>query len=215
MTTTGVKSVILIIAVGMLIGGCGGSNAPTAALEPHATNMVKPAATQATVIPANAIPLLGDLDENGSAGVGDAIKILRIVVSLDDDTPVADANQNCSTDVGDAIKILRLVVGLDTDWPLTWQKTWVSGDVKEYIDEENTPPLEGVEVTVGGRSDTTDSSGEFEIHCVPLGDQALAVTNTGYDLAGTVPASVNVQPVITELSTIYMIDSGSVPPPGP
>jgi len=213
MTTTGVKSVILIIAVGILIGGCGGSNAPTAALQPHTTNTVEPAATQSTIVIATS--LLGDLDEDHSPGVGDAIKILRIVVTLDEDTPVADANQNCSTDVGDAIKILRIVVGLDTDWPLTWQKTWVSGDVKEYIDEENTPPLEGVEVTVGGQRDTTDSSGEFEIHCVPLGDQALAVTKTGYDLAGTLPASVNVQPVITELSTIYMIDEGSVPPPNP
>ncbi len=213
MTTTGVKSVILIIAVGILIGGCGGSNAPTAALQPHATNTVKPAATQPTYVIAT--PLLGDLDEDHSPGVGDAIKILRIVVGLDDDTPVADANQNCSTDVGDAIKLLRIVVGLDTDWPLTWQKTWVSGDVKEYIDEGNTPPLEGVEVTVGGQSDTSDSSGEFEIHCVPLGNQTIAVSKTGYDLAGTLPASVNVRPVITGISTIYMIASGSTPPPAP
>ena len=68
MTTTGVKSIILIIAVGILIGGCGGSNTSTAALQPHATNTVKPAATQVTVARVSVTPLLGDLDEDHSAG---------------------------------------------------------------------------------------------------------------------------------------------------
>ncbi len=68
------------------------------------------------VYPADAY-FLGDLDSDGLASVGDAIKILRIVVSLDDDDPCADANQNGSTDVGDAIMVLRCVVGLDT-WPI-------------------------------------------------------------------------------------------------
>ena len=61
--------------------------------------------------------LLGDMDGDGNATVGDAIRILRIVVGLDPDDECADANENGSTDVGDAIKVLRCVVGLD-DWPL-------------------------------------------------------------------------------------------------
>ena len=51
------------------------------------------------------------------ATVGDAIRILRIVVGLDPDDECADANENGSTDVGDAIKVLRCVVGLDA-WPI-------------------------------------------------------------------------------------------------
>jgi DNA-binding beta-propeller fold protein YncE len=61
--------------------------------------------------------LLGDLDGDGAASVGDAIRVLRIVVGLDPDDECADANENGSTDVGDAIKVLRCVVGLD-DWPI-------------------------------------------------------------------------------------------------
>ena len=65
----------------------------------------------------NRAALLGDLDGDGNPTVGDAIKILRIVVGLDPDDPCADANQNGGTDVGDAIKVLRCVVGLDA-WPI-------------------------------------------------------------------------------------------------
>ena len=61
--------------------------------------------------------LLGDMDGDGNATVGDAIRILRIVVGLDPDDECADANENGSTDVGDAIKVLRCVVGLDA-WPI-------------------------------------------------------------------------------------------------
>ena len=61
--------------------------------------------------------LLGDMDDDGEPSVGDAIRILRIVVGLDPDADRADANCNGSTDVGDAIKVLRCVVGLD-DWPI-------------------------------------------------------------------------------------------------
>ncbi len=213
MTTTGVKSVILIIAVGILIGGCGGSNAPTAALQPHSTNTVEPAATQPTIVIATS--LLGDLDEDGNPGVGDAIKILRIVVALDTDVPQADANQNGSTDVGDAIKLLRLVVGLDTDWPLTWTIAWVDGIVREFVDDQTTPPLEGVQVTVGGRSDITDSTGDFRITGVPLGNQSISVTKSGYEVGGSLPATVSVQPPTTDLAPVYMIASGGTPPPAP
>lgn len=214
MATAASRLVVMTIVIGILLAGCGGgtTNSPTA-LRTDSVRPAKAPSPEATVSPANAIPLLGDLDEDGNAGVGDAIKTLRIVVGLDDDLPVADANQNCSTDVGDAIKILRLVVGLDTDWPLTWQKAWASGEVKEYIDEQTAPPLEGVQVTVGGQSATTDLTGEFTIKCVSLGDQAIAVTKSGYVAAGSLPASVAVQAPTTDLPTIYMMDS--TPPDAP
>ncbi len=212
MAITPLRSAIVVI--GILLAGCGGgSSGPPAAVRPLAVQAVA-AVQQATITPANTVPLLGDLDGDERCGVGDAIKILRIVVGLDDDTPVADANQNCSTDVGDAIKLLRYVVGLE-EWPFEWQKTWVSGEVKEYIDEQTTPALEGVQVTIGGRSGNTDSNGQFTIKCVPVGDQTIAVSKSGYVTVDSLPATVSVQPATTELSTIYMIGPGSMPPPPP
>ena len=216
MSPTEARSILLVIVVGILLAGCGGrSNGLTAALRPHSANTVTPPAMQPTVAPANSIPLLGDLDGDDEAGVGDAIKILRIVVGFDDDSPAADANQNCGTDVGDAIKILRIVVGLDTDWPLTWQKAWVSGTVRQYIDQQTASALEGVEATVGLQSDTTESNGEFEIKCVPLGDQTIAVAKDGYEPAGSLPTSVLIEAPRTELAPIYVIMSGNTPPPRP
>lgn len=80
-------------------------------------------ATQPEVTPASGgvsttdRALLGDMDDSSTPGVNDAIAILRIVVGIDSDSPVADANQNGSTDVGDAILVLRCVVGFD-QWPI-------------------------------------------------------------------------------------------------
>jgi len=68
-----------------------------------------------TVFPA-AGGYLGDMDSDGDATVGDAIKILRMVVGLDSYSQRADVNQSGDADVGDAIKVLRCVVGLDS-WP--------------------------------------------------------------------------------------------------
>ena len=101
--------VTLVIAV-----GCGGTTSRRAA--PQAIAPAQSVARPAAVQPAQA-QLLGDLDGDGKATVGDAIKVLRIVVGLDSDNPCADANQNQSTDVGDAIKVLRCVVGLEA-WPI-------------------------------------------------------------------------------------------------
>ena len=61
--------------------------------------------------------LRGDLDGDGLPSVGDAIGILRIVVGLDAQNPIADADADGSTTVNDAIAILRCVVGLG-EWPL-------------------------------------------------------------------------------------------------
>ena len=209
MPRASIGAAMLAAIVWLLLAGCGGSaHNQRAAVRPSS-------APQQPDTQANGLPLLGDLDADGSAGVGDAIKILRIVVGLDADSPAADANQNGSTDVGDAIKLLRLVVGLETGWPLTWQRAWVTGVVKEFIDPQTTPPLEGVKVNAGSQSDTTDSSGEFVVKGVLLGDQAIAVAKADYEPAGALPASVLVEAPSTILGTVYMIPSGNLPPPGP
>ena len=104
----------IILALSLL--GCSGSG-----VKGRDSN-AKPQTATSPVGPAQAVSpaqgrLLGDMDDDGAATVGDAIRILRIVVGLDPDDPCADANENGSTDVGDAIKVLRCVVGLDT-WPI-------------------------------------------------------------------------------------------------
>ena len=150
------------------------------------------------------VGLVGDLNGDGLLGVGDAIKTLRMVVGLDPNSVHADANQNGSTDTGDAIKLLRSVVGLD-QWPLDWQKARVTGTVAELHAGGSQPPLPGVEVTVGGQSATTDSSGQFEITCVPLDRQAIAVVKDGYAPIVPLPSGVGVAPPGTDVPPIYMV----------
>ena len=113
MSQRGLTIVVLVTAVALVVGCGGGSSGPST---PQAVRPVQPAASSGAVVPAQG-RLLGDLDNDGNPTVGDAIKILRIVVALDPDDPCADANQNGSADVGDAIKVLRCVVSLDT-WPI-------------------------------------------------------------------------------------------------
>lgn len=109
---------VVLIAVILAWAGCGGGGHRAVTTTDPSTSGVRPTASYpAEVAPADCGGLLGDMDGDGNAGVGDAIKILRIVVGLDPDDPCADANQNGSTDVGDAIKVLRCVVGLDP-WPI-------------------------------------------------------------------------------------------------
>ena len=103
-------AVLIIVLVGLL-GGCGGTerNVPS-------THPATASSGPLSHLTQNG-SYLGDMDGDGHPSVGDAIKILRIVVSLDPDHPCADANQSGSTDVGDAIMVLRCVVGLAT-WPI-------------------------------------------------------------------------------------------------
>ncbi len=107
----GLTLLLGILLAGTLLGcsGSGGSKATPQA--------VSSAANSAQAVSPSQGGLLGDLDGDGVPTVGDAIRILRIVVGLDADDERADANRNGSTDVGDAIMVLRCVVGLD-DWPL-------------------------------------------------------------------------------------------------
>ena len=106
---------LLVIALFVVtVSGCGGGS--SRAVAPQAVAPAQHRAPSDVVYPADTY-LLGDLDDDGLASVGDAIKILRIVVNVADDEPCADANQNGTTDVGDAIAVLRCVVHLDT-WPI-------------------------------------------------------------------------------------------------
>ena len=61
--------------------------------------------------------LLGDLNDNGTPDVGDAIAILRIAVALDANDALADCNRDGNVGVADAIVLLRCVVGVG-DWPI-------------------------------------------------------------------------------------------------
>ena len=97
--------------------------------------------------------LLGDMDGDGDASVGDAISILRIVVGLDDDEVCADANENGAADVGDAIMVLRCVVGL-APWPISAEPVlWAIAMVPDFS-ELNV--AESVVITATGRDQRGD-----------------------------------------------------------
>jgi len=117
----GLTLLLGIFLAGNLLGcsGSGGSKATPQA--------VSSAANSAQAVSPSQGGLLGDLDGDGVPTVGDAIRILRIVVGLDADDERADANRNGSTDVGDAIMVLRCVVGLD-DWPIGGVTATVGAD---------------------------------------------------------------------------------------
>lgn len=108
-------AIFTALVLTVLLIGCGGGTETGASLSAHSS----------AVLPVQA-PLLGDMDNDGNPSVGDAIRILRIVVGLDPDDPCADANQNGATDVGDAVKMLRCVVGFD-EWPI------VRGDLPQCL----------------------------------------------------------------------------------
>ena len=108
---------IALVAVVVMAGCSGGTNGHVAAtLELPAETRVVSASAAGSVSPAADV-LVGDMDGDGDPSVGDAIKVLRVVVGLDPDDARADANKNGGADVGDAIKVLRCVVGLD-GWPI-------------------------------------------------------------------------------------------------
>ncbi len=63
------------------------------------------------------IGLLGDIDGDGRATPGDAIRILRMVVGLEEPIALADVDGDGRVTPGDVIRVLRCVVGLDP-WPI-------------------------------------------------------------------------------------------------
>ena len=108
-----IASAIAVLLCLAIIVGCGGGNSSAVKSQ---VPLAHPAAS-AIMPSAEQCEFYGDMDADERATVGDAIKILRIVVGLDPQRAIADANRNGGTDVGDAIKVLRCVVGLDP-WPL-------------------------------------------------------------------------------------------------
>lgn len=120
---------LLIVSAAVFVG-CGGGGG-RAVTSPTSSGSIGPPTTlhPAQASPAQGAALLGDLDGDGNPTVGDAIKILRIVVGLDPDGLCADANRNGQTDVGDAIKVLRCVVGLD-EWPMVLYFSGLTWNIK-------------------------------------------------------------------------------------
>ena len=116
-------TIIALVCMIAVLAGCGGTEsvseqgASQSELGSAAVSKVSSEALSSAAVSPSQVSYLGDLDDDGLASVGDAIRILRIVVGLDFDDTCADANKNDSTDVGDAILVLRCVVGLQA-WPL-------------------------------------------------------------------------------------------------
>ncbi len=126
----------------LIIAGCGGDGGP-ATLSQVAPSAGRPGSL--TMYPAQEQgELLGDLDEDLLASVGDAIKILLIVVHVDPPNALADANENGTTDVGDAIKVLRCVVKLD-EWPIGHYGGGGSADISDGLNapQATSPASEG------------------------------------------------------------------------
>ncbi len=55
----------------------------------------------------------GDVDNDGSVSIADAVTVLRMAMGLvDGENPAADVNGNGSVDVSDAVTVLRMAMGL-------------------------------------------------------------------------------------------------------
>ena len=160
---------ILLVGIAGWLGGCGGGGHQPRTMSTVPNTSLHPA----EISTANGGCLLGDLDGDGNPTVGDAIKILRIVVGLDDAAPCADANENGSTDVGDAIKVLRCVVGLE-DWPIGGDP-WVGGTTVYVVD--NLPV--GSPIHFRELPDAVD----YLKNKVPAGELGIIVIQTNRELA--------------------------------
>lgn len=122
-------AISIIVVIG-LVAGCGGGDSSIAPAvqqaRPQGVSSLRPKDTPESASDAvrpMASSYLGDMDGDGNPSVGDAIKILRFVVGLDQPTSterwLADVNGSNAVDIGDAITVLRAVVGLE-QWPLPW-----------------------------------------------------------------------------------------------
>jgi len=88
--------------------------------------------------------------------------------------------------------------------------------VQGYVkDAANQSGVAGATVTVGGRSDTTDSSGHYRITNVPTGSRQVSVAlPAGYSLAGPVPGQ-QVGSGTNTLADIFLISNTQGPPAPP
>jgi len=135
-----------------------------------------------TVRPRGTSTLIGDLMGTGSAEVGSAIKILRVVVKLDSAPPAADlwqwdCNKSGDIDVGDAIKILRCVVQLDP-WPIAaglGRIAFVSGD----FPDTGFPPYPNTDIYVMNM----DGSGRTRLTNAPALDVGPSWSPDGEKIA--------------------------------
>ncbi len=198
----------LAAILALLMCGCAGDDDS----RPPMTDTAHLAAV--SVGPTQGDQLLGDMDNSGTAGVSDAIAVLRIVVGLAPDTPWADLDQDGAAGVSDAIKILRIVVGLDTAWPLPWQLAWVRGSILDRFTEAG---VAGLSVTIGGKLGVTDANGAFCVKGVPIGDSAIGVdlTGTGSGLVWPLPDSLAVVAPETAVAAIHTASVDRLPPASP
>lgn len=125
-----VSVVTAIVVVIGLVAGCGSGDHPTtpAVQQARPQSVSGLPATDGPELDSDAVrpkssSYLGDIDGDGDPTPGDAIKILRFVVGLDQPTSterwLADVDGSRDVDVGDAIMVLRAAVGLE-QWPLPW-----------------------------------------------------------------------------------------------
>lgn len=182
-SSASVAIVLLLAATMIWLVGCGGGGEQAGSVSgPAGSVAVSDTVQPGGVAPANG-QLLGDMDGDGEPGVGDAIRILRIVVGLDDDVAHADCNQNGGTDVGDAIRLLRCVVGVDT-WPIGGQPSmvgaWRLTGMKE--DGVSVYPAPGGQLTVQASGAYTssiqwsDGSAIVQVGTGAVSDSTLSAT---------------------------------------
>ncbi len=85
------------------------------------------------------------------------------------------------------------------------------------LDADLPQGVQGIQVTLAGRSDTSDSSGDFLIGGVPQAQYNytdVVVTATSYELASPMPdQSFQVTASGADLGTIYVVPTGGGPPP--
>jgi hypothetical protein len=145
------KAVIVLIvcslACTLVVCGCGGGSDGGGAVA-VSTGSGGNDAGDSGVSSAQVCERLGDMDGDGEPTVGDAIRILRIVVGFDVDDVCADANQNGSADVGDAIMVLRCIVGL-SPWPISGERVLSAIEMVPDFSELNVG--ESVVISATGR----------------------------------------------------------------
>jgi cysteinyl-tRNA synthetase len=176
---------VLLHATLVLLDGC--SQAPD---EPPV------AAARGAVATAEA-HLLGDLDADGAAGVADGTAILRIVVGLDAETPLADCDGNGSAGVSDAIIVLRALVVL-TPWPLgTIPRAELLAAVRSW----------GYQIQALNDDGAIDALAASEYQMLVLEPTNTVVGDEGFDSAAMVEA-VKRQPNGRRRLVIAYIDIG-------
>lgn len=100
---------------------------------------------------------LGDMDGNGSPSVDDAVRIMRMLVGLDQQYIYADVDSDGVITVADVILLLRAVVGLEA-WPFGYPEP--ANQVSNLQVQAQSP---NVLVTWGPPADTELTVVSYEI----------------------------------------------------